>query len=300
MAGCGFTRSDHQSPSLPVLVFGRTGYGSREFSYPRAIAIAPDQRVYVVDKTGRIQVFDPLGEWQRSWRTPEIEAGKPTGLGIGPDGNVFVADTHYARVLIYSPVGQLLRSLGSYGEACGQFHLPTDVGVARDGCFYVGEYGGNDRISRMSAAGDCLGVFGQTDLSQAPLARPQGIYVANDGSLWIADARNHRICHADRDGRSLGCFGEMGSDRGQLRFPYNVEMLSDGSLVVVEYGNNRVQRFSTAGRSLGTWGRAGRRPGELAYPWALAVDHKDRVWIVDSGNNRIQVINGLAPSTWSR
>ena len=119
-----------------------------------------------------------------------------------------------------------------------------------------------------------------------------------DGTLWVADASNHRICHFDADGVFLGAFGKLGSEPGKLRFPYNVELLSDGTLVVCEYGNNRVQRFDRDGNSLGIWGEAGRSPGQLAYPWALTVLEDDRILVVDSGNNRMQIFAGGAKNSW--
>jgi len=282
----------------PLLLFGRTGMGPGEFNYPRAAAINDDGLLYVVDKAGRIQALTQTGEFVRAWRMPEIDAGKPTGLGIAPDGTVYAADTHYARVMFFSPDGECLGTFGSFGEGPGQFRLPTDVAVDRRGFIYVSEYGGNDRISKFSPQRQYLFSFGGRDAGEASLERPQALLIAPDATLWVADACNHRIGHFDADGRFLGAFGRAGHEIGQLWFPYSLDLLSDGTLAVCEYGNNRVQRFDPAGRSLGTWGGAGRRPGQLAYPWALAVGDDDRVLIIDSGNNRVQVVAGLPGRTW--
>jgi len=100
-------------------VFGETGMGPGEFSYPRAVAVAPDGSVFVVDKTARIQRFNPKGEYETSWRMPEWQAGKPVGLSVHPDGRVFVADTHYCRVMIYDRDGHLLVSLVSTEREAG-------------------------------------------------------------------------------------------------------------------------------------------------------------------------------------
>lgn len=298
IAGCG--RPAEEAGVEPLRVLGRMGYGPREFSYPRAIAIDHRDHAYIVDKTGRIQAFDAVGEWITSWRTPMIDAGKPTGLGVDRVGNVFVADTHYSRVLVYSPSGELLREFGGFGDEAGRFRLPTDVEVGADGDLFVGEYGGNDRITHFSAAGEVDESFGAAQLAAAPLQRPQGIHIdrADSQVLWVSDSRNHRICKFSSDGRLLASFGRMGRDRGELRFPYGIDQLSDGSLVVAEYGNNRVQRFAQDGESRGCWGRGGREVGELAYPWAVAVDSRDQVWVVDSGNNRVQIIDGRSAATW--
>ena len=284
----------------PTLLFGRTGMGPLEFNYPRAAAISPDRHLYIVDKAGRIQALTQTGEFLLGWGMPEIDLGKPTGLGIAPDGKVYAADTHYSRVLIFTPDGQRVDHFGTLGEGPGQFRLPTDVAIDPAGFIYVSEYGGNDRVSKFSPKHEYLFSFGGPDAGEASMQRPQALSIGPDNTIWVAAACNHRICHFDADGRFLDAFGRPGHELGELWFPYNVDMLSDGTLVVCEYGNNRVQRFDTTGRSLGTWGAAGRRPGQLAYPWALAVGDDDRVFIVDSGNNRVQVIDGGAARTWHR
>lgn len=284
LGGCG------EQPVSPVTVVGQTGAGLGGFNYPRGIAVDPrDGSVYVVDKAGRIQRLTPAGRFLRDFRVPQIDAGKPIGLGVAPDGRVFVADTHYSRVLIFSPSGELLGSFGEHGDGPLQFRLPTDVKIDSDGFVYVAEYGGNDRISKLSPELDFLFSFGGPGSGEAALRRPQRLAVDPRGGLWVADSCNHRIAHFDRDGKFLGAFGRLGDGRGELRFPYGLDLLSDGTLVVCEYGNNRVQRFSRAGQSLGTWGLAGRSPGELAYPWAVAAVADDRLIVVDSGNNRLQV-----------
>jgi DNA-binding beta-propeller fold protein YncE len=289
----------HDVPGL-LAIFGQTGLGPKEFSYPRAIARSRDGDFYIVDKAARIQCYDAEGAFVRAWRMPEWGAGKPTGLGIGPDGRVYAADTHYARVVIFDPNGTLLAQFGSKGTGPGQFIMPTDVAVAPDGSLYVGEYGGNDRVSKFGPDHQFLFSFGGPDAGEARLARPQALLLDPDGSLWVADACNHRICHFSAAGRLLGSFGQSGTGAGELRFPYGLDWLSDGTLVVAEYGNNRVQRFDRTGRTLGTWGASGRAPGQLAYPWAVAAGEDDRLYVLDSGNNRVQIIAGRGAHTWQQ
>jgi DNA-binding beta-propeller fold protein YncE len=296
-AALGISGCDDSGGTAPQAVLGRTGVGPGEFNYPRAVALAPDGGLYVVDKAGRIQRITQQGEFELGWRLAEIERGKPTGLGVAPDGRVFAADTHYHRVLIFESDGRLAGEFGSAGDGPGQFRLPTDVAVDREGFVYVSEYGGNDRISKFTPRLEYMFSFDGGE-SGVRVERPQSLCLDPDGALWVADACNHRICQFDREGRLVRAFGRPGVEPGELRFPYNVDVLADGTLVVCEYGNNRVQRFSRDGRSLGTWGSAGRQPGKLAYPWALVVGAGDRVFIVDSGNNRIQVIAGRGRGTW--
>ena len=288
LIGCGAS----SQPSRPkvVGVFGRTGRGQGEFIYPRAIDRGADGTLFVVDKTGRIQHLTAAGEWIGGFRMPLIAAGKPTGLTVGADGNIYVADTHYHRVVVFGPDGAFVRVIGGFGEEEGQFIFPTDVAIADDGRIYVGEYGGNDRISVFSGDGRFLFSFGRLGSGSDGLSRPAALCIDRGRRrLYVADACNHRIVVYDLEGRRTSEFGSVGRGPGQLRYPYDLALLDDGTLVVCEFGNNRLQLFSPQGVSLGTLGEGGRHLGRLAYPWGVTVDARRRAYVVDAGNNRVQV-----------
>src|SRR5207302_9578722 len=87
----------------------------------------------------RIQVFDRDGHFLRSWRTPDFNVDGPSGLTVDRYGRVLVADTHFYRVLVYSPEGSLLFQIGDgvQGTTPGRFGYPTDVVTDRAGNFYV-------------------------------------------------------------------------------------------------------------------------------------------------------------------
>lgn len=271
-------------------VFGKTGYGDGEFVYPRAIDIAADQTVVVVDKSGRLQWFTPNGECKQVVKMPIIEKGKPIGLSFAPDGNLYVADTHYHRVLVYNDDGEIVKQFGEYGDQDGCFIYPTDVAFSGDGRVFVGEYGGNDRISVFDKDGKFLSSFASFGSGEGQLSRPAALCVDKDGKLlYVADACNHRIAVYDLDGNLIKYIGSPGTGPGQLRYPYDLTILKNGRIAVCEYGNNRIQLFDPEGNSLGMYGSAGRDNGQLAYPWAVAADKDGRLFIVDAGNNRVQV-----------
>ena len=140
------------SPNDVVGVFGSAGRGPGDFAYPRAIAEAPDGKLYVVDKSARVQRFDAWGQFELVWTMPDHAAGKPVGLSVHPDGRVFIADTHYSRVMVFDRDGRELARFGEHGTGAGQFIWPTDVAFDADGRIYVGEYNGNDRITRATDA----------------------------------------------------------------------------------------------------------------------------------------------------
>jgi DNA-binding beta-propeller fold protein YncE len=271
-------------------VFGGVGLGPGEFSYPRAITAEPNGSVFVVDKNGRVQRFSADGQFETFWRMPETEQGKPVGLKVHPDGRIFVADTHYHRVMIFDRDGKLLGSFGSEGFGGGQFQFPTDVAFDAQGFIYVSEYHENDRITKWSPDLQFVAAFGEKEIEGRRLSRPAGIDIDDEQTLWVADACNHRIVRFSLDGEVLTTFGRFGTGPGEMRYPYDLCVSPQQTLLVCEYEGNRLQWFSKDGRSLRVWGRGGRAPGELFAPWGATYGPKGRVYVVDSLNSRVQIM----------
>jgi DNA-binding beta-propeller fold protein YncE len=275
----------------PDEIWLETGAGEGQVVYPRGICYSKaDDTYFVVDRLARIQHLDNHGKYLNSWRTPEQSRGRPVGISFGPDGNVWVPDTHYHRVMVYKANGELVRQFGGFGRNPGQFIYPTDVAFDSQGRVFVSEYGDNDRVQVFEReTGKFLFQFGHFGNGDGEFSRPQSMVILGD-TLYVTDACNHRISVWNTQGRFLRNMCKIGSGDGELRFPYGLDADSRGRLIVCEFGNNRVQRIDKqTGKGLGTWGVAGRDPGQLAYPWAVAVDKDNRVVTVDSGNNRLQV-----------
>lgn len=283
LTGCG-------DGGKPQAIWCETGVGPGQVVYPRGIAYSRfDDTFFVVDRMARIQHLDRAGRMLNEWRMPDWRQGKPVGLAVGPDGNLWVPDTHYHRVMVYTPQGRLVKNWGSIGTGPGEFIFPTDVAFDAKGRVFVSEYGDHDRIQVFDQEGRYLyeiGSFGQGD---GQFARPESMVIEGD-MIYLTDACNHRIVVFKTDGTFVRNMGRVGSGPGEFRFPYGLAMDSRGRLVVCEFGNSRVQLIDKqTGRCLGIWGTSGREPGQFAYPWGVAVDQRDRVVAVDSGNNRLQV-----------
>lgn len=294
LAGC---RNDSTGGSAePELIYGRQGISDGRFTRPRSIAIDAQDRIYIVDFTARIQVFDRDGKFLRGWRTPKFDQGKPTGLSIDRQGRLMVADTHCARVLFYTPEGELLPELtigGEYGPGPGQFHFVTDVVEDSQGNFYVAEYGEMDRIQKFSPDRKFLFQWGEHGDQPGQMNRPQALAIDEHDQLWVADSCNHRIqvFHVTgEEPKLVQTWGEHGSEPGQMNYPYGMYLDGKGHVYVTEFGNHRVQKFTLDGKSLGTWGAVGRGPGQLSQPWSSAMDSRGDLHVLDSYNHRVQKI----------
>ena len=279
---------------LPDLVWGRRGLSDGRLMKPRAMTLSNNNEIYLVDITGRIQVFDTEGEYKRGWRTPFIKQGKPTGLGWSNDNLLLVADTHYFRVLFYTPEGERVETIsigGTNGDGPGEFHFVTDVVQDARGHYFVGQYGQIDLIQEFDPEGTFIKRWGKQGGAPEDFSRPQALLIDEAGFLWVADACNHRIKIYDVTGEKevlVEMWGEPGRDVGQLMTPYGMDFDQDGTLVVAEFGNHRVQRFKPNGESLGCFGKAGHDPGQFYEPWALIMDSDRNLHVLDTKNHRLQ------------
>jgi DNA-binding beta-propeller fold protein YncE len=256
------------------------------------VAIDAHDRLFIVDYSARIQVFDRDGQFlHHRWTTPDYRNGRPSGLSIDRDGNLIVSDSHYHCFRIYSPEGVELRKFGGEaGTGPGQLGYVSDVVQDADGFYYIAEFGENGRISKFDSEGKFVQCWGSPGSEEGQFARARALALGPDGNLYVADACNHRIQVFTRDGQLVRVWGRSGTAEGELSYPYDLAFNKAGELYVVEYGNHRVQKFTMTGEALGCWGGPGRTPGRLWNPWALAVDRKGRVHVMDTDNHRVQRI----------
>jgi glucose/arabinose dehydrogenase len=93
-----------------------------------------------------------------------------------------------------------------------------------------------------------LQVIGSAGTQPGQFQSPRGIKVAQDGSLYVADSRNHRVQHLASDGSVIEVWGSF-ADAGQgeapgdtFNEPWDVTIGKDGSVYVADRGG---QGFST-------------------------------------------------------
>jgi DNA-binding beta-propeller fold protein YncE len=283
------------------------GHGDKpgRFHFPRAIAVEPKTGgVYVVDRSGRVQLFDGGGKFVLEWRMPESALGQPVGIEVEPDGNVLVNDSHYHRILRYTPDGsKIIAQWGSEGTGPGQFTFGRDVVLDSKGFVYAGDYGGlNDRIEKFTHEGSLVLEWGGVGEEPGKFQRPQGMAIERRGAdefLLVADACNHRVQRFTLEGCWVASIGKLGRGPGELRFPYGVAVGKDGAIYVSEWGNCRVQKFDAEGRSQGFWGGPGVHEGELGTPWEIAVGPSGELYVADFGNHRVQVFEWPKQVAWA-
>jgi DNA-binding beta-propeller fold protein YncE len=130
--------------------------------------------------------------------------------------------------------------------------------------------------------------FGAFEQTLTGLSLPMCAAIADDGTIFVADAGDHQIVVFDRSGQRLRAFGKLGSTEGELRGPASLAIGGDGLIYVADTGNHRVQVFTSAGEVVRGWGARGRGAHEFCAPQGISV-HGERVYVADTGNQRIRI-----------
>jgi hypothetical protein len=132
-----------------------TGEGPHGFNTIHAVEISRDGLVYVADRSNsRIQVFTKAGRYLRQVFVDRNEASPATASSIAFSRDakqryLYVADLGNAKLVVFDrarlePIG----TIGSKGDAPGQFITPHLIATGRDGTIYVADPLGR-RLTRL-------------------------------------------------------------------------------------------------------------------------------------------------------
>jgi predicted membrane-bound mannosyltransferase/DNA-binding beta-propeller fold protein YncE len=188
-------------------------------------------------------------------RYPPLGLNAPRAIDVGPDGDLYVADSRNHRILHIALDGSLLHEWGTFGDnAAGDapistFNEPWGIAVGPDGSVYVSDTW-NHRVQKFTAEGEpelMWGQYGQpipdVPESSSYFWGPRGVAVDAEGRVFVADTGNKRIVVFDEDGNYLTEFGTAGLDAGQFDEPVGVAVAEDGTVYVTDTWNQRVQAF---------------------------------------------------------
>jgi sugar lactone lactonase YvrE len=221
----------------------------------------------------------------------------PYGLGIDPDGNLWVSDAGNDRFQILAPDGTHLETWGSPGDREGEFEFYSsrsrygypygDVAFGSDGNIYVVDTG-NFRIQKFAPDRSFLLAWGSEGEGDGQFLVASSIAVGPDGTVYVSDENQLDIQAFDADGRFLHSIA-IPEPANRLSVPAGITVDAGGDIWLADYGASRILRFSPSGELLSAWGTLGGSDGELSGSNDVAVDDAGHVFVADDGNNRLQV-----------
>jgi len=135
---------------------GGPGTSSRQFQFPRGVAINDQEQVFVCDSgNNRLQVLDARDNFKfvRAFGERGFGDGQfdmPLDVAINRDGQVLVADASH-RIQVFDRDGCWLRSFGEKGKKSGMFRYPCSLAVDNENQVFVCDQG-NRRVQVLDAS----------------------------------------------------------------------------------------------------------------------------------------------------
>ena len=240
------------------------------------IADSFNNRIRIVDaRTGIISTVAGTGEQGFSGDDElavRAQLSGPTGLAMGADGTLFIADSGNHRIRKLDRAQQIIVTVagsGIAGEAGdgglavqAELNDPSGVAVDGNGHLLIADTM-NNRVRRVDAASGIMSTVAGTgeegfdgDGDSATLARlmqPSGITVDAEGSVYLSDTFNNRIRRIDGEsgiittvaGTDLRGHSINGMVAGAapLNNPMGLTRDPAGNLLVADSGNHCVLRI---------------------------------------------------------
>jgi NHL repeat-containing protein len=291
-----------------------------QLSLPTSVAVTPDGEILIGDTANHlVRLVTAAGTMLTiagsgvggfsgdGGRATAARLNSPHGVVFAPGLGFLVADLNNERVRVIGPGG--ISTLAHYTGVPG----PSGLAVRQAGV-YVANAGMHVVMFRSPSgvekllAGRTRGLGGDGgDAALAALDTPSDVAVRPNGSVLIADKRNHRIrlvaggTITTVAGTTQGFGGDDGpAVQAQLAWPSGIAVLPGGAFLIADTQNHRVRHVSAGGvittiAGTGEEGFSGdggtATAARLNKPRSVALAADGSVLIADSENHCIRRID---------
>ena len=181
-------------------------------------------------------------------------------------------------------------NIGSQGNGAGQFMYVEDFAFDQKGALLATDAANSNIQAFDKTTGAFIAQFGGKGDRDEKFEKPEGIAVAPNGDIFVADYATGYIKKFDAQYQWLLTFSDYGDAPGQNMRSEFMDIF-DEKLYMAEVGSNRVDVFDLNGNFLFLFGKTGTLPGELQNPEAAKVNSKGEVYVTDLKNDRIQIFS---------
>ncbi len=266
------------------------GYGEgadKLLSQPYGVAYR-DGLLYVGQiAKGIVVVFDDKGGYVRTVGTQGRGVGElnsPGGVDVDGLGNVYVADTQHAKIVVYDAQGEFVTEI--------PVERPLVPRIVDDLRLYVATF---DSVKVFDIPGyQELSSWGRRGREDAEFDFPNGLVVADEGeSVFVADGNNMRLKRLDRNGENVWIVGAAPADIQDADRLFGLPggmALVDDILYIVDPLNSVIHLYRTDGTKVGEVGDVGGEEGQFSYPSQIVSMGGNRFAITEWGNDRVQIV----------
>lgn len=222
-----------------------------QLNKPMGLDVAEDGTLFVADITAKaIMVYNRDGKFLRKLGDPKtfdrlssvtVDA-KGERLYLVDIGGVN-SDRHVVHV-ISAKDGSTIMDIGRRGKDDGEFNLPRDTALGKDGRLYVVD-GGNFRVQVFDWDGRFIKSFGGIGKQPGNFARPKEIASDRDGNVYVADAAFGNFQVFNPDGELLMFVGSRSETNGPGRYmlPSGIYVDEDGRVYMVDQWFRKIDIF---------------------------------------------------------
>ncbi|HEX4164202.1 MAG TPA: hypothetical protein VHZ55_01905 [Bryobacteraceae bacterium] len=253
------------------------------------------------EKADTMVVFDSEGKFVKSWGK-EFKGGAH-GLTIRREGSteyLYLCDIRRGLVVKATLDGEEVFTLGYPKEAEPYAkpgpdgkplkYSPTNLAIAPNGDFYVGDGYGSSYINQYNAAGHYIRTFGGPGKEAGQLLCPHGLIVDTrpaEPILMVADRTNKRIQRFTLDGKHVDfiygtpapCYFNVYSN-GDVVLPdlfARVTLMDKNDKVIEQLGDDSQSDYMTTRKLT----RDHFKPGKFVCPHSAIFDHSGNIYVVE-------------------
>jgi sugar lactone lactonase YvrE len=290
---------------------------------PVDVAVGPDGSIYVAEiAANRVRRITPEGELRPfagfgpggfdgdGGKADRALLQSPTGVAVGPDGSVYIADAGNQVVRRVAPDGRIRTvagagSVGSVPERSDPMAAelnPYDVAVAADGTLYIASprhhrvfaIGRNGLIRTFAGSGTAGSAGDDGPATAAELNSPSSLAVGADGAVYVSDFAADVVRKVARDG-TISTVASGPDFQG----PDGLAIARDGTIYVAVRTGQRVMKVDSSGATavVGTGERGVARgtppatSATLADPSAVAIRADGSLVIAETYSNKLRTVD---------
>ena len=183
----------------------------------------------------------------------------PSGIDVGPTGDVFVLDNQTSRVQVFEPDGDFIRQWGRRGfDDDGKLDYPEALAVDDAGNVFVADTG-SSRIQVFDSAGNFLRKWSGSSAGGGLLWGPEDIAVDDSGNVFVSDSATPTGSRSSPLPGQLPPrkWGTDGTADGQFKRPTGIDVDAAGNVFVLDWFSARIQVFDSQGEL----------PSQVGQPW---------------------------------
>jgi len=242
--------------------------GMGQLIKPIGLDVDAAGNLYVADISARaINVYGPDRRFLRRIGG-EKWFSRLSSVTVDPAGTrVYAVDlggvsSEQHQVRVFDAVtGAHLQDIGKRGSGPGEFNLPRDLAIGKDGRLYVVD-GGNFRVVVFDREGRYLHSFGSVGKQYGQFARPKEVAVDREGNVYVVDTAFGNFQIFNPDGELLLFVGDRSERDAPAKYmlPSGIAVDEDGRVLVVDQWFRKIDIYRPASLN--------ERSGFLARPVA--------------------------------